>query len=298
MDPISAAASAGTQIAKVSGPLSDETAKATSNLLVRLFGPSADVIGANWADKLREKNLARLIGKTEKRAKLQQRARQDPGIANPRVASQAFASAEYSDSEVVAEYLSGVLASSRDATGRSDAGVAWSTLIARLSSDQLKLHYFIYASARQRAVQKSLSSPNELHNVGIVLDHDPFIGPADMTMAQFGDAVDGLMREGLIGEGYRYGPATFLFERELLRPGFAVHYPHATGLRVRLTVHGVRLFVWGTGYGDKGIEAYADPSIDLSAVDDPPPIVTAFLVEDEVIRAETSQSVGEGVEPN
>ncbi|MCS3844785.1 hypothetical protein [Microbacterium sp. AK031] len=285
MDPISPAiVSAGAHAAKATDSFADEAAKAAGSLLTRLFGPSADVIGANWADRLREQNMERLLKKTEKRAKARETKGEDPGIANPRVASQVFASAEYSDSEVVAEYLSGVLASSRDATGTSDAGVAWSTVVSRLSSDQLRLHYLIYASARQRVIQQGFSRSNNAHSIEIVLHFTPLFALAGMTVTAFADAIDGLMREGLIGDGYHYAPTSQLFEKEAARRNTTVEYPHESGLRVSMSVHGIRLFVWGNGAGDKGIDAYIDPSITLAAVDNPLPTVMTMFVKDDVVK--------------
>lgn len=291
-----AMAGLGAQVAKETDAATSEAAKSARSLLTRLLGPSADVIGAHWAERLRERTLARLTDKTEKRAQLQRAAGQSPGIANARVVAEVFTSAQFSDSEVVAEYLSGVLASSRDAEGKNDAGVTWSSLISRLSTDQLKLHYFVYASARQRFIGKDLYSPHEVHNVEVVLDSEPFAAAADMSAVEFSDAIDGLMREGLIGDSYRYGPSKFLFERERARPNTSIHYPNASGLRVRLTVHGVRLFTWGTGYGDRGIEAYADPSINLGAVDAPLPTVTPLFVKDEVVKTDKSRLPTKGAQ--
>lgn len=285
MEPLSTAAvSAGVQAAKATDPFADEAAKAAGNLLTRLFGPSADVIGANWADRLRQRNMERLLKKTEKRAAKREEDGFDPGFANPRVASQVFASAEYADSEVVAEYLSGVLASSRDTSGTSDAGVAWSAVVSRLSSDQLRLHYLIYAGARNRVIKQGFSRPNEAHSVEIILPLTPVFDLAEMTPVAFADAIDGLMREGLIGDGYSYGPASGLFERDTARANQTVEYPHVDGIRVTMSVHGIRLFVWGNGAGDKGIDAYLDPLTTLAAVDNPLPVVEAMFVKDDVVR--------------
>lgn len=282
MDPISTAALAAASKAAADG--SSEGAKAASNLLTRLIGPSVDVIGANWADKLREKNMQRLLDKTEKRAKAREDAGQDPGFANPRVASQVFESAQYADGEVVAEYLSGVLASSRNPEGTNDAGVAWSTVVSRLSSDQLKLHYAIYASARPVVIAKGFAKANEAHNLELVLQLDALLLAAQLLpIEHMADAIDGLMREGLIGDGYRYGSTEHVFaQKSAGNPEIAARYPHSNGLQLSLSIHGMRLFVWGNGAGNAGIEAYIDPSIVLEATDPSlaPKLVPAYVVAD------------------
>lgn len=261
--------------------VSDSVAKETGSVLARLFGPSADVMGTHWADQLREKNLNRLLRKTEKRAKEAEEKGEDPGYANPRVASQVFEAAQYSDQEVVAEYLSGVLSSSRDATGQSDNGVSWSGLVSRLSSDQLKVHYMIYASVRTPAQANPPAKVNLLHLKEVVLPLDPIrLGGGFDSPVAFSDAVNGLMREGLIGDGYSYGPRESVFEEHL--KNHSVTYPHEfAAFRLVLTIHGIRLFLWGVGAGGMANDAYIDSSLILQPVeaDGMPSVVepTGFL---------------------
>jgi hypothetical protein len=54
----------------------------------------------------------------------------------------------HADEDIVVEYVSGVLASSRTEEGRDDRGVGWSSPVARMSCDQLRLHYVLYSNAR------------------------------------------------------------------------------------------------------------------------------------------------------
>lgn len=274
---------------EVGASVADSTAKETGGLLVRLFGPSADVMGQHWAEQLREKNLQRLLRKTEKHARTKENSGGDPGYANPRVASQVFEYAQYADSEVVAEYLSGVLASSRSATGTNDAGVAWSSVVSRLSSDQLKLHYLLYASARSQVISQGFGRPNEAHRLEIAIPlNEALVSMGVRAIEQFADAVDGLMREGLIGDGYRYGGKGFIFEKELKRADAQVDFPHANGVRLGLTIHGMRLFVWGTGAGPRGLSSYIDPSVALStaeaSIEAPLSILPAYIVKNIVTR--------------
>lgn len=256
----------------------------------KLFGPMAEVMGDHWADRLRERNMRRLREKTEARQREAEAKGIDPGVANPRVAAQVFEAAQYSEQEVVAEYLSGVLNSSRDSTGRSDTGVAWSGLISRLSSDQLKLHYVIYASVRRSLSQSSVKDANKLHGERVLLPLSAVIEVVDFdTPVAMSDAINGLMREGLIADEYGYGPTATVLEK-LHRPGLSYAPSHA--LRVTLTVHGVRLFLWGLGAGDLMNDAYLDPTIVLEPVDaaDMPSVVApAGLIED----FETSTSTAE-----
>lgn len=73
-----------------------------------------------------------------------------------RVAYKVLTEAAFNDDEVVSDYLGGVLAASTHGDDRASAVVA---TIARLSAEQLKLHYVIY-----RAVAQLLPGPLNLHS--------------------------------------------------------------------------------------------------------------------------------------
>ncbi|MCH6229341.1 hypothetical protein MK786_01125 [Microbacterium sp. CFH 31415] len=267
--------------------MADSAAKETGGLITRLFGPSADVIGNNWAERLRERNLDKLLRKTEKRAA----GKADPGIANPRVASQVFEAAEYADAEVVSEYLSGVLASSRTPDGSSDRGVSWVALIRRLSSDELRLHYVIYASARQILLEQGFEQTGSAHNIEVVLPLRDLAASTQMTHRRIGESVEVLMREGLLGDAYRLGPRDFAFENELKRDNVEVVYPEVPALRVRVTVHGFALFAWGNGEGELSKGAYLDPTVEMGPIDSDGqlPLVETKLLK-AVVRNKASES--------
>lgn len=279
------------QAANAGATAADAAAKESGNLLVRLLGPSADVMGKHWADQLRERNLQRLIRKTEARAAAKELSGEPAGYANPRVASKVFESAQFAESEVVAEYLSGVLSSSRSETGQNDAGVAWTSLISRLSSDQLKLHYLFYVSIRPQVISEAFNKANLAHNLECVLPlAEVFMAMSISETEHFADAVDGLMREGLIGDGYSYGPKDYIFANEMALPGTAITFPYPNGIRLRVTIHGMRLFIWGMGVGALGLESYLNPSLALLATDSstntPLDTLPGFIVKNVVKPSE------------
>lgn len=261
LDPI--VTGAVVKVGELGEKMADSAAKETGGLLTRLFGPSADVLGTNWAERLRERNLRKLLEKTEKRAD----GKPDPGVANPRVASQAFEAAEYADAEVVSEYLSGVLASSRTPDGSSDRGVGWIALIKRLSSDDLRLHYVLYASARDALIESNFERIGAAHNVEVAFSFRQLLLATEITVDQLAGSIDVLMREGLLGDGYRYGARAFAFESELKRANKVVTFPDEPAARVRLTVHGYALFLWGNGCGELPNSAYLDARVTLEPAD-------------------------------
>lgn len=258
MDSVSVGAASSAS--KTLDATSAEAAKVANNLLTRLLGPSADLVGAQWAEALRQKNLERLLRKTEKRAG----ATNNPGIANPRLASQVFEAAQFADDEVVAEYLSGVLASSRDTEGRNDSGVGWSALVNRMSSDQLKLHYLVYASTRSSLIDFGPENANALNEEELLLDLNAILANMRIETSdginRFADALDGLMREGLIDDTYAYGPIDSITESRG-KHGKYLHTPIKFGLHVGATIHGIRLFLWGMGLGRGSVDQYLDGAV-------------------------------------
>ncbi|EEB9150572.1 hypothetical protein XL14_23370 [Salmonella enterica subsp. enterica serovar Paratyphi B] len=197
------------------------------------------------------------------------------------MAAQVFESAQFADQEVVADYLSGVLASSRDPDGKNDGGVAWTSVIARLSSDQLRLHYAIYASIRKLVLRDPPDEITALHGQAVVLSLREiweFIGDDGKG---FGDAIDGLMREGLISDFYTYGTRSEMYAEELQHNHVDFDYSHI--LRLGISVHGIRLFHWGNGAGALDPSAFKDPTVPMS----PPghildPVPAAFA--DKILR--------------
>lgn len=285
MDPIltGMAAKAG----QVGFTAADSIAKESGAILSRLFGPAADVMGAHWAEQLKERNLARLLKKTQQRAEAAAAATGlPPGIANPRVAAQVFESAQFADQEVVAEYLSGVLASSRDPDGKNDGGVAWTSVVSRLSSDQLRLHYGVYASVRKLVLSDPPDEVNSLHEQAVVLSLGELVAfVGDDVGRRFSDAIDGLMREDLIADFYSYGPHDEVFKNEL--QGNHVDFEPSPVLKLGLTVHGIRLFLWGNGAGALDIESYKDAAVLMEPTEhilDPVPVAFA----DKILRSRSA----------
>src|SRR5205823_2957980 len=68
-----------------------------------------------------------------------------PGSVSPRVLKHIIDEGAFCEDEMVAEYLGGILASSRQADGRDDRGVCFLNDIKSLSSYQVRTHYLIYS---------------------------------------------------------------------------------------------------------------------------------------------------------
>jgi hypothetical protein len=203
-------------IGKSVDPVATEAAKTGSELWGKVLGPPAEALGEHFRSRIElwsENELARRV--------LQRAARKidtsKTGAVPPRVAAGTFAQAQWTDDEMVAEYLSGVLASSRTADGGDDRGVSWNAMVERLSSDALRLHYMIYSALRAqmrghdaRDLSTWVGRPMVFTYVDLVqLDvHTEFGGQSDWINRLISAAYT-LERERLIAQ-LTHGDATHL----------------------------------------------------------------------------------------
>lgn len=273
MDPITPGVAGAVEAARATDPFAAEAAKVSSSLLESLLGPSAEVIGQEWADRLRRRNMTRLLARTEKHVA----GSPDPGYVRPRAAASAFEAAQFADDEIVTEYLSGVLATGRHPDGGDDGGIPWSSLIARLSSVQLRIHFVLYSNFRQ--VFRGDADRTRLFDFPMGPIAIPLVElvaaaglvPDELIWSRVNDALVGLKQEDLIG-GFAYGDREFFNKRQ----GTAkyrwekerrLETPFEPLLEVSATPVGVKLFMWGLGYGQHADSAYVDPNFAFDLVE-------------------------------
>lgn len=232
----------------VSSTISAQGAKSFGALIDRLLGPTFELWGTDMRAAIeRKRNVQEVARKAMEKTNLE-----DDHAIPARVAADIFDKAQWADNEFVAEYLSGVLASSRTQDGKNDSGVPWTALVGRLSSDQLALHWLAYASFQR----KFQGTPEEdfwpiLHKQ-LVLDYidlytalawaDPKEGQSRIF-----DALYGLEREGLI-DSLSHGSGEYLGKTVTFTSGR--QYDEAKGyVTFGLTQQGIKLFLQATGLG-------------------------------------------------
>ena len=130
---------------------------AAGGLMGRVLGPTADYVGVGlqlWTEK-RVNNVKRIFQKAEKRLGPDI---DRPGSVPPRVLKGILDDGSFIEDELGAEYLGGVLASSRSETDRDDRGTTLVALVGRLSTYQLRLHYIFYVLC-----QRGVAGKNDLN---------------------------------------------------------------------------------------------------------------------------------------
>lgn len=114
----------------------------------RVFGPSLGVFG-RALESLSERYSERLLRIVERaEAKLGDKADEE-GAVSPRVVHKVLTDGVFSDDPVVHDYFAGMLVASRTEDGEDDSAIPYVQMLARLSSDAIRLHYLLYRAVRE-----------------------------------------------------------------------------------------------------------------------------------------------------
>jgi hypothetical protein len=219
-----------------------EGIETSKHLLGRLLGPTADVYGDYLADRASaqiERNRRRLAERTLAKARGKEAA------VNARVAYRVIQEASVTENEVLAEYLSGVLASSRTPDGKDDSGISWISVLSMMSSAQIRAHFLLYREWAEllRGSDLNLAWNWVRDRSRIWADYQEFeaaIGN-DSDPSRLQHAMIGLQRNGLI-EGYSWGSRTELAEFS--------KSPYPMSVAAVPSPAGFELYAWAQGSGD------------------------------------------------
>lgn len=239
------------------------TALGSKDLVVKLLGPTADYLGGgvrDWTERS-VKNIGRVFEIARK--KLGDKI-DTHGAVPPKVLKGIIGEAPFCDDELAAEYFGGVLASSRSGVGRDDRGAAFVALIGRLSTYQIRSHFFFYSLIR-------MIYEGSTENIGVQegrLRLKTFIPLSSYSTAmEFGEGESlpvlvshvmfGLAREALIELSFSFGMTEHVRSE----------YGSATvpGLVFTPSALGVELYHWAHGKGDVGLLGILNPEVKLES---------------------------------
>lgn len=238
-----------------------EAAKTGGGVLTRLLGPTADDMGVQLQEWYRRKNVERVARRAEAKA-----STDAAGSIPARVAAEVFEKAQWADDDFVAEYFSGVLASSRTSDGEDDRGVTWTALVGRLSADQLRLHFIMYSAFRNLALGLEYEALSDVLQRPIVFQVSELVAAMKLpyeneSVYRVLEALYGMAAEGLVAEQFQHGSADFLNKSNhgiYDFPGFVGDL-----IVANMSTRGASLFLQAHGRGRDWAAAITDPSIDL-----------------------------------
>lgn len=226
----------------------NEVGKSIGSLVHELLSPSARV----WGGELGEAAARGRDRRAQRRVleKGVQKVRGREGSAAPRVVNEVLDAAGLSDDEVMAEYLSGLLAASVSPSGKDDRAVVWTSVLSRMSAAQIRAHYLLYrewATGLRDAVALNLGVSTGRRAARMHVSLETFasvlssIDEHAEVNALLSHTIPGLAREGLIDDAYEFGPLDDDDSRGL---------PWSVDLMVSPSAAGLELYCWAMGDGN------------------------------------------------
>lgn len=231
-----------------------------------ILGATASVIdnqGHTWTGTA---NVERVVKRANEKIPTSQ-----AGSIPPRVAREVLDKAISADSAVLTEYLAGVLASSRTPQGEKDQGVTWASMIGRLSSDQLALHWVLYTSTQKRCQEGEFESVWEVTNEQVVIDCDYLSRVLGWSMShpqeatRVLEAAYGLEREKLL-TNLSHGDSNYLGTEVNYTKGH-LYPPSGFLLTFSLTAHGIGLLLEALGIPDHWLTDFINREDVYEAID-------------------------------
>lgn len=231
-------------------------------LIVKVLGPTADYLGSGLKEftERRAQNLQRIF---ESAGRLLGDQLEAPGTVPPKVLKGILGEGQFCEDELSAEYFGGVLASSRTDVARDDRGATFVALLGRLSTYQIRSHFFFYTLFREIYLNSGV-------NFGIQIGRSQlqtFFPASSYTTALeltekeashdlANHAVVGLVREMLIDQNFSIG------NRDHIRTGYG--QADSDGLLIAPSILGAELYLWALGKGGRPFTALLDPAVELN----------------------------------
>jgi hypothetical protein len=245
------------------------TAWASKELAGKLLGPTFEYLGGEIGNFAKKCNVNLTDVFLRARRILNSRVDEAGGV-NPRVVKDVIDQAAFCDDAMAAEYVAGVLASSRTENSQDDRGVAYLAVIRQLSTFQLRMHYLVYHSIKVLLNGKDLSALNFQGppHMRIFLPMT-FLRENDLFTASEDEHVllthvfNGLARHDLIGSAWWGG------EEGIVRAG-EPHFKAQPGYFVNPTGFGVELFLWAHGFASMDVSGFLSPELMLQPLPDFP----------------------------
>jgi hypothetical protein len=237
------------------------TAIGSAKLIEKVLGPTAEYLGTGLRDfaQHRVDNVKRIFQRAN--AFLGDRP-PDGQAVPPRVLRDVLNDGSYRDDELTASYYGGILASSRSGIARDDRGAAFTALVGRLTTYQLRAHYILYrtVNALYSNTNRNLQESGGRVACRTFLPLQDYITamqrqPEERLDAFLAHVFFGLSREALIENDFSFGPPEHIKSR----------FPAAEsdGLLFMPSALGIELFLWATGNSSLDLNAICRQEIEL-----------------------------------
>lgn len=236
-----------------------------AKLVEKLLGPTAEYIGGgfqSWTEQ-RVNNVSAIFESAQ--MKLGDKI-EEPEVIPPRVLKEVLDKGSFCSDPLTAEYFGGVLASSRSKISRDDRGASWSSLVARLSSYQVRSHYIFYRGIHDSFIGQDFQfNMDDRSKLAVLIPYSSYFAAMEFTsdeMKQISSILNhaffGLDKEDLI-KNFFYGDGDELKKR---RPQ-NFEPPVEGGILVTPSALGCQLFLWAHGYGSSDLGSILKLNFDV-----------------------------------
>lgn len=249
----------------------------SKDVVGRMLGPTADYVGEGLRDwtARRTENIQRIFRKAHGRIPPEQL--DQPGTVPPRVLKEVLEAGAFTEEDLAAEYLGGILASSRTEGGRDDRAASAAATIGRLSTYAIRTHYIVYAATRGLVAGGDVDFRVQPGGQ-VFLPTNAYVEAMELSDEERTDYMGivshvllSLSREDLVGSTWSVGSPEHLRSKVSNRD-FAEH-----GLVVTPSQNGIALFAAGHGMRGDVLKAFADPEEEFG-FDAAPEVTAASLV--------------------
>ena len=225
-------------------------------------GPSAKYLSKELESytRLGVKNLKRVFTKAAKRLETR---RKKEGTVPPRVLKSVLQEGYFCEDELQAEYLGGILASSKGPTTRDDRGVTYSSLLSSLSSYQIRTHYILYSCILRSGEPPWDQIAKHMRRLGVtvIIEDEAYVRTMEFSAQESPTPIIEHVFTGLQKHGLAENGLMVVLPNKRIKgqpdPPFRFFYP---------TFAGIELFLWGLGVGDRGFEAYTPDLLEDSCL--------------------------------
>ena len=248
--------------------------------LQKLLGPTADYLGAGLRDftQKRTENVGRIFANAEE--KLGEKSDSE-GSVPPKVLKTIINDGSYNDDAVAVEYFGGVLASSKSELGRDDRGARMAKLVDELSTYQVRTHYLIYATIREKFKDSGYQfNAEDRGKMKLFFPYPHYLDAMDFSPEErrkgetlLRHTFFGLSNDGLIGNGFQYGPKDSMQK--------SIKGAKHDGVMCEPSALGAELFLWAFGHGDQELAYILDESFHPHIVG-MPEVVREAITPDEI----------------
>jgi len=243
------------------GLIACATAYGGKDLIIRVLGPSADY----WGEGL--KNFNEKIVNNIKKICAKAHFKLGPDINDtdsvpPRVAKDIFENGGMCEDELLIEYYSGLLASSRTDCSRDDRVLSLLGLLRTMSTYQIRSHYIIYSIFRSKFIRKevNLQVASEASKLAVFIPINVYANAMEFNGSEnlniiLPHSLNTLSLNNLIGNNYFFGDQNFLLKQfpdnQIIKGAGIIVTPSPIGAELYLAIQGKRECTVNDIFSDK-----------------------------------------------